>query len=162
MKINKVLAGLAVGAVAMFAAAPSVNAAVTCPADSLRANKSAESYADCNIPENSGSVIPTVVTVINFAIGIVGIVAVAMMVIAGVGFTTSAGDPAKAKKARDTMLYAVVGLIVAILSWAIVNFVLSGVFGGGSAGGGGTTSTPATSSGATSSPVSSPVTTTTI
>ena len=70
----------------------------------------------------------TLNTIINVIIGIVGFVAVVMMIMGGINFITSQGDTAKVTKARNTILYGVVGLIVALLAFAIVNFVLSNVF----------------------------------
>ena len=42
---------------------------------------------------------------------------------------TSSGDAGKVKKAKDTILYGVIGLIVVALAFAIVNFVIGGVLG---------------------------------
>lgn len=72
----------------------------------------------------------TLTTIINVAIGVVGFIAVAMIVMGGISYATSQGDAAKTKKAMNTILYGVVGLVVALLAFAIVNFVLSNVFGG--------------------------------
>ena len=47
-----------------------------------------------------------------------------------IGYMTSAGDAGKVKKAKDTILYGVIGLIIVVLSFAIVNFVISNVIGG--------------------------------
>jgi len=63
-------------------------------------------------------------TVINTIIFVLGMIAVIMIVIGGVRYTTSNGDSSSVKAAKDTILYAVVGLVVAILAYAIVNFVL--------------------------------------
>lgn len=65
---------------------------------------------------------------VNSAIGVAGIVAVGAIVYGGVVYVSSAGDPAKAKRGRDVLLYSVVGLVVAGLAYAIVNFVLKSVF----------------------------------
>lgn len=62
--------------------------------------------------------------VINLILTVLGMIAVIMIVIGGIRYTTSNGDASSIKGAKDTILYAVVGLIVAILSYAIVNFVL--------------------------------------
>ncbi len=62
--------------------------------------------------------------IINVVIGIVGVVAVVMMIVGGINFITSQGDTAKVTKARNTILYGVVGLVVALLAFAIVNFVI--------------------------------------
>ena len=66
--------------------------------------------------------------IINVIVGVVGFVAVVMIIIGGISFATSQGDTARTTKARNTILYGVVGLVVALLAFAIVNFVLSSVF----------------------------------
>ena len=77
------------------------------------------------------SKIPTapsvITTVLNVVIGIVGVISVIFIIIGGYMYATSAGDPGKTKKAKDTILYSVIGLAVALLSFAIVNFVLSNI-----------------------------------
>ena len=55
---------------------------------------------------------------------IIAIVSVFMIIYAGYTMMTSAGDPGKVKKGKDTILWGIIGLIVAILAYAIVNFVL--------------------------------------
>lgn len=62
--------------------------------------------------------------IINTLLVIAGIVAVIVIIVGGISYTVSAGDPAKVKKAKDTVLYAVIGLVVAILAFSIVNFVV--------------------------------------
>lgn len=62
--------------------------------------------------------------IINGIIGVIGIVAVIMIILGGISYMTSQGDAAKAKKGRDTILYGVIGLIIVLLAFAIVNFVL--------------------------------------
>jgi hypothetical protein len=67
----------------------------------------------------------TMVSKITTAIFIVlGIVAVFVIILGGFNMMTSSGDPGKVKKGKDTILWGIIGLIVAILSYAIVNFVL--------------------------------------
>ena len=80
---------------------------------------------------NNNNLMQTVKTIINVIIGIVGFIAVVMIILGGISFITSQGDSAKVTKAKNTILYGVVGLIVAILAFAIVNFVLSSVFSAG-------------------------------
>ena len=46
-----------------------------------------------------------------------------MIIYGGIQYTTSAGDSGKVTNAKNTILYAIVGLIVSILAYAIVNFV---------------------------------------
>jgi hypothetical protein len=73
-------------------------------------------------------------TIINALLFFIGVVAVIMIIWAGVQYTTSAGDSNKVTTAKNTIVYAVVGLIVAIFAYAIVNFVVStfNTGGGGS------------------------------
>ena len=66
-------------------------------------------------------------TVVNALLFLLGAVAVIMIIIGGIRYTTSNGDSTRTKAAKDTILYAVVGLVVAILAFAIVNWVI-GVF----------------------------------
>ncbi|CAN5658005.1 hypothetical protein BH23PAT2_BH23PAT2_06030 [soil metagenome] len=53
-----------------------------------------------------------------------GVIAVIMVFIGGFQYVISLGDPQKTKKAKDTILYAVIGLVVSIMGSVIVNFVL--------------------------------------
>ncbi|HEU0266261.1 MAG TPA: pilin [Candidatus Saccharimonadaceae bacterium] len=62
--------------------------------------------------------------IINLIIYAVGFASVIMIVIGGVRYTTSGGDSSGTKGAKDTILYAIVGLVVAVMAYAIVNFVL--------------------------------------
>ena len=47
-----------------------------------------------------------------------------MIILGGISYATSQGDPGKVKKGKDTILYGIIGLVVALLAYAIVNFVL--------------------------------------
>lgn len=60
---------------------------------------------------------------INFLLWAVGILSVAMIIFSGFRYITSAGDASKTKSAQSTLIYSVVGLIVAIMAYAIVNMV---------------------------------------
>lgn len=79
-----------------------------------------------------GNLWSTVSTIINWILGIVGVIAVVMIIIGGIQYTVSAGDSGKVKKAKDTILYGIIGLVIALLAAAIVNFVLDGIFSGNS------------------------------
>lgn len=63
--------------------------------------------------------------VVNVLLFILGAIAVIMIIIGGIRYTTSNGDASNTKAAKDTILYAVVGLVVAILAYAIVNWVIA-------------------------------------
>ena len=79
----------------------------------------------------SGQELPnTIITIINAVIGVLGIVAVVVIIIGGINYMTSTGDAGKVKKAKDTILYGVIGLVICILAFAIVNFVISNIIKG--------------------------------
>lgn len=67
-------------------------------------------------------------TAVNTLLFVVGIAAVIVIIVSGLRFITAGGNPQSVSSARDSILYAVIGLVVAILAYAIVNFVL-GQFG---------------------------------
>lgn len=65
----------------------------------------------------------------NSVILVLGIVAVIFVIKGGVDYMTSMGESSKLKRAKDTILYAVIGLVVCALAFAIVNFVIIDIIG---------------------------------
>lgn len=63
-------------------------------------------------------------TITNVLLFLIGAVAVIMLIIGGIRYTISGGDSTAVTSAKNTILYAVIGIIVALLAYAIVNFVL--------------------------------------
>lgn len=120
------------------------SAAVTCPAGTLHANQSKPTYAECNIDSSATTddLLGTVRNVINVILGILGIVAVVVIIMGGFSFLTSQGDAGKVMKGRNTILWGVVGLIVALSAFTIVNLVLGAMSSTPSNGGSGHTLTP--------------------
>ncbi len=72
----------------------------------------------------------TVGSIVNWLLFAIGAIAVIMIVWGGIKFATSAGDSNKVTAAKNTILYAVIGLAVAVLAFAIVNFVVSNLTDG--------------------------------
>ena len=70
-----------------------------------------------------------VIAILNAVIGVLSFVCVVVIIIGGVTYMTSSGDTSKVKKAKDTILYGVIGLVVCVLAFAIVNFVISKILG---------------------------------
>ena len=66
----------------------------------------------------------TIETVINTFLYIIGALAVIMIIFGGFKYVTSSGDAPAVASAKNTILYAVIGVIVAILAYSIVGFVL--------------------------------------
>ena len=69
----------------------------------------------------SGGIFQTVTNVLLFVIGAVSVI---MLIIGGIRYTISQGDQNAVTSAKNTILYAVIGLVVAILAYAAVNFVI--------------------------------------
>lgn len=63
-------------------------------------------------------------TIINVMLFIIGAISVVMIIIGGIRYAVSSGNSTSVTGAKNTILYAVVGLIVAFLAFAIVNWVL--------------------------------------
>ncbi|MBQ8996572.1 hypothetical protein IJ095_00885 [Candidatus Saccharibacteria bacterium] len=74
------------------------------------------------IPQTDPSVVEA--NIINRIFWVVGVLAVIMIIVAGVQMITSAGDSGAVTKAKRTLVYSIVGLIVAVLAYAIVNFII--------------------------------------
>ena len=63
--------------------------------------------------------------IINTLIFVTGSISVLMIVIGGLRYAISGGDQGSINSAKNTILYAVIGLILSLMGYAIVNFVLS-------------------------------------
>ena len=92
-----------------------------------------DSYADADKPAvckeldgttGKAKVNKTVNNVVNILLFALGIISVIMIIVGGIKYTTSNGDSSALTSAKNTILYAIVGLVVAIMAYAIVNFVL--------------------------------------
>ncbi len=60
----------------------------------------------------------------NAALFIIGAISVLMLIYGGIRYTISGGDSNAVTAAKNTILYAVVGIVVAIMAYAIVNYVI--------------------------------------
>jgi hypothetical protein len=136
MKISNKIKTIAAGTGSIVAAG--LNAGATCAAGKRQVlcpgttNQYKDDLSQCsnlNANSNKNDLMDVVNTIINVIIGVIGFVAVVVIILGGVQYTTSAGDPGKVKKAKDTILYGIIGLVVALLAYAIVNFVLSSILG---------------------------------
>jgi hypothetical protein len=67
---------------------------------------------------------PVLQYIAGTVIAISGSVALVFIIIGGIHYMTANGDPGKLKKAKETILYASIGLVIAGLAFAIVNWVI--------------------------------------
>lgn len=69
--------------------------------------------------------------IVNILLFVIGAVAVIMLIIGGIRYVTSAGDQNAVTAAKNTIMYAIIGIVVAVLAFAVVNFVLQGLIPNG-------------------------------
>jgi len=77
-----------------------------------------------SICQDSTSVSDVIAIVVNTLLFIVGIISVIMIIVGGIMYTTSAGDSGQVTKAKNTILFSVIGLAVSFFAYAIVNWVV--------------------------------------
>ena len=65
--------------------------------------------------------------ILNAIIAVSGIIAVVYVIIGGINYMTSNGDAGKLEKAKKTIFYAVIGLAVTTLAFAIVNWTIDAI-----------------------------------
>ena len=66
-------------------------------------------------------------TAINIMLFIIGILSVIMLIYGGIRYVLSSGDSGAVTNAKNTIMYAIIGLVIAILAYAIVNFVIGSI-----------------------------------
>jgi Type IV secretion system pilin len=113
-----------------------LSVAATVPAVAL----AAPATCDPNVPANltldggakcaqgnsqDGSLTNVFKTVVNILLFLVGAIAVIMLVIGGLRYVTSNGDQNAVTGAKNTIMYAIIGIVVAFLAYAAVGFVTS-------------------------------------
>lgn len=78
-------------------------------------------------PADKETIFDKVPGAVTAVFSVVGIVAVGMIIFGGIRYSISRGDPGKLKLAKDTIMYALIGLVVTLLAFSIVTFVLNGI-----------------------------------
>jgi len=81
-------------------------------------------------PSGSGAVVGTIQIVIDWLFYLLIFAAVVVIILAAYNFLTAAGDPDKVSKARNYIIYALIALIVAWVSRALVNMILERIGAG--------------------------------
>ena len=95
------------------------------PIDVLDKCKTSSSEVCKGAAAQENSLYTLIKNIINLLLTLVGIIAVIMIIVGGIRYTTSGGSSSEIDTAKNTIIYAVVGLVIAIMAYAIVNFVLS-------------------------------------
>lgn len=107
---------LMVGAISIFSVLPTAAAAILNPGD----NPDAVSTATGGETSLRGLVL----TVINYFLGFLGLVAVIMVVYGGVTYVISAGNDEQIGNAKKIIMYALIGIVIILLSFVIVRAIL--------------------------------------
>ena len=118
--LKNIICGLALSTV-LVAAPVAVESASAQVQDGLNMTKTADTQ--------NTSVDTLIRNVINILLWAIGIVSVIMIIIGGFRYVTSNGDSSQVTAAKNTIMYSVIGLIIAIFAYAIVNFVVFRVGG---------------------------------
>lgn len=109
------------GATASPTVAPDVSGSVCGGAQTLQFNQAAA----CDSQTSENNLNNFIATVINILSVIVGVIAVIMIIVGGFKYITSGGDSTKVGSAKNTILYALIGLVIVAVAQVIVKFVLT-------------------------------------
>jgi len=76
-----------------------------------------------------GSLRSGILTIVNYALFFLGLIATIMIIFGGFLYVTAGGDDAGAEKGKKILMYAAIGIIVILISYALVNTIIGS--GGG-------------------------------
>lgn len=114
------------GAILVFAilfsfnvAMPQITKAADCPEGYSLSNGAC--IANPDLPDNINVIIKKIVNAMLYVLGALSVI---MLIYGGFRYTTSGGNANSVVAAKNTILYAIVGVVVALTSYAIVNFVI--------------------------------------
>lgn len=125
-KFKQLILTCAVVAGLGFAALPVGNASAINVFPECQTGPNASTTAVCKATKSDNAT-SLATKIINTLLYVLGIIAVIMIIIGAIRYTASAGDASRIKAAKDTIMYSVVGLVVAMFAFTIVNFVVGRV-----------------------------------
>ncbi len=79
---------------------------------------------DLGVPKNNGV---DIMKFVDLALWVAGIIAVIVVIIAGINYSLSSGDPSKTASAKNAILYSVIGLVIAASAIAITKYIIGKV-----------------------------------
>lgn len=110
-----------------FAAPDTTTTPTTTTGNGLTVTGGASAAQGTEVPTELTGTTGVITSIVNLLLFVAGAVAVVMIIIGGIRYVTSNGDQAHVKAAKDTIMYSIIGLVVAILAYAIVGFVTTNV-----------------------------------
>ncbi|MCD6109399.1 hypothetical protein J7J83_01410 [bacterium] len=87
-----------------------------------------------DIAAGGGDIRALVLNIVSFVLGFLGLIAVIMIIYGGITYVTAAGNQEKVDSAKKIIMYAIVGIIIVLISFALVNTVINGAAVGTDAG----------------------------
>jgi hypothetical protein len=118
LKQLAIVTGLSVLGILLFSFAPTAFAQLISPGDAPTRISAATG--------GQGSARQLILTILNFFLGFLGLLAVIMIIYGGILYVSAAGNQESIDKGKKIIMYAIIGLVVILLSFAIVNTVLGG------------------------------------
>ena len=129
-KASKIITGAATAATLLAGRAMAAEAQVANPSSAENpAQAGAETAKASGMPSELVGVNGVFTKITNTVLYAVGIISVIMLIYGGLRYVVSGGDSKKVTDAKNTIMYAIIGLIISILVYAIVNFVINAVGG---------------------------------
>lgn len=123
-KIQTFIAAFILVVIGAFSVVPVSTVGAAGAIDSACANNNVNSDNAVCTRNGTTSTSSFVGALVNTLLFVVGALSVIMIIVGGLLFVTSQGDSGGITRAKNTLLYAVIGLVVAILAYAIVNWIL--------------------------------------
>ena len=124
-KLLKITTSLKIITLTLTSAVAVMSMSLPCAADTIsEACALNPNSAACQGMSDSTKLPTMAKNIINTGLMIVGMLAVAMIIYAGIRFITASGNAQQVATAKKILIYSVVGLVVALCSYAIVNFVI--------------------------------------
>ena len=89
-------------------------------------------YGLSSVPSDipQGEIADTIVRVVQYVLGFVGIILFVMIIYGGILYMTAAGNEEQAKKAKSVLTYAIIGIIIVAFSFIIAQFAINALTGG--------------------------------
>ena len=107
---------LMVGAITLLSMIPVAGAAILGPGD--------QPVEIASATGGEGSLRQLILRMVNYFLTFLGIIAVIMVIYGGVTYVTAAGKDEQLQNAKKIIMYALIGIIIVLLSFALVNTIL--------------------------------------
>ncbi len=83
--------------------------------------------ANTGIPGGNGDLGVAIGKVMKAVFQLMGMIAVVVVIVGGIQYAVSSGDPKRTARAKETILYAVIGIVISLSAYAIVTFITAGL-----------------------------------